>query len=210
VLLLLGANVTPAEVLAFLGANGASDANDLAPFGRIVLDAPVRPGSGDEVQSPLAAGTYLALDAEGEKSSRWPHAEFTVAGSSSPVVLSIPEAVEKTVDFAFKGPTTLIRGELVRFKNEGFLAQMDVALPARSRRAARRLAGALLAGHEAAVERLVSGAPVTFAGPLSTGSLQQETLTAPPGWYVQVSPLPTQDGRSEAQLGMERVIRIVS
>jgi hypothetical protein len=38
--------------------------------------------------------------------------------------------------------------------------------------------------------------------------LQQGTITAKPGIYVQVCFMPTQDGRSHTMLGMERIIRI--
>ena len=47
------------------------------------------------------------------------------------------------------------------------------------------------------------------SGPLSTGAFQQETITAKPGWYVQVCFMPTQDGRPHTRLGMERIIKIV-
>ena len=54
-----------------------------------------------------------------------------------------------------------------------------------------------------------SDAPVSFAGPLSTGAFQQETITAKPGWYVQVCFMETQEGVTHTRLGMERALRIV-
>ncbi len=210
VLVLLDPGVKPGELVALLAADGARDANSVSRFGTIVFDAPLRPGTESEAQISLAAGSYVALNAEGEHSSSWSHTSFTVSASGAPDRLPAPAAVEKTLDFAFKGPRTLHDGELVRFVNEGVLAHMQELLPARGRRSAEALVRSLLIGHERAAERLVSAAPVILAGPLSGGAFQQARVMAPPGWYVQVCPLHTQDGRSEAQLGMERVIRVLS
>jgi hypothetical protein len=210
VLVLLGPDVRAAELLAFLAADKARDADSIVQFGEIVLDAALKPGSSSEVQSSLAPGTYVALNAEGEHSRGWSHAVFTVSAAPEPATLPAAAALERTIDFAFKGPRTLSDGELVRFENEGFLAHIDEALPTRGRRSAQRLAHDLLIGHEAAAERLVSAAPVILAGPLSAGALQQSRIAAPPGWYVQSCMLEIQDGRSQAQLGMERVIRVLS
>ena len=71
-----------------------------------------------------------------------------------------------------------------------------------------RVVNALLAGKEKGLEKLVVGAPVIFAGPLSHGAYEQETITAKPGWYVQACFMDTQDGRSHTRLGMERIIKI--
>jgi hypothetical protein len=210
VLVLLNAGVTVEEFVAFLARNRTVDPNTVSRYGTLVFDGAGRPGSTTEAQTMLAPGTYVALNAEGEKSSKWSHASFAVAASPAPVALPTPGTVEKTIDFAFRGPATLRRGELVRFENEGFLVHMDQALPTRGRRTAERLARNLRLGHEKAAEKLVAGPPISFAGPLSTGALQQETITAAPGFYVQVCFMETQDGRSHALLGMERVIRVIS
>ncbi len=210
VLVLLDPGVAAGELLSFLAADGARDANSIGRFGTIVLDAPLWPGTSSEVQARLLPGAYVALDAEGEHSRSWSYTSFTITPAASPAVLPAPAAVEKTIDFAFNGPRTLRDGELVRFENEGFMAQMDMILPTRGREAAERLAHNLLIGHEAAAEKLVSATPLILAGPLFRSAAQQARIAAPPGWYVQVCPLHTQDGRSEAQLGMERVLRVLS
>jgi len=85
---------------------------------------------------------------------------------------------------------------------------MDIAFPARSRADAERLASDLLNGHQRAAEALVASALADFAGTISGGASQQETITAPDGWYVQACFLETR-GRPDTRLGMERVIRIV-
>ena len=67
---------------------------------------------------------------------------------------------------------------------------------------------ALKTGKEKALEKLIVGPPVGFAGPISNGAYQQETITAKPGIYVQVCFMPAQDGRAHTMLGMERIIKI--
>jgi hypothetical protein len=97
---------------------------------------------------------------------------------------------------------------LVRFENEGYLVHMDIAFPVKSKAVAQKAVKLLLAGKEKQLEKLIAGPPVGFAGPVSTGSFQQETITAKPGWYVQACFMETQDGRDHTLLGMERIIKI--
>lgn len=49
---------------------------------------------------------------------------------------------------------------------------------------------------------------MVFAVPLSTGAFQEETVTASPGWYVQVCFMDSQDGRVHTRLGMVRIIDV--
>lgn len=202
--------VSVAEFYAYLNENKASsDPNSTDKYGSIVFDAAAGKGKATEAQTVLAPGQYVALNAEGEKSSAWPHSSLAIAPSPSPTSLPTPQATEKTVDFAFKGPKVLHVGELVRFENEGYLVHMDVAIGAKSAKAAAKIAKGLAAGQEKGLRKLASGSEANFAGPLSSGAFQQETITAKPGWYVQACFMPTQDGRPHTLLGMERVIRIV-
>jgi hypothetical protein len=207
ILFQLKPGVKLAEVVAFLATKASGDPNTASKYGSIVFDAEAGATS-SEAQTTLQPGEYIALEVAGEGAPK-AHAAFTVAPSSAPVALPAAQATERTIDFAFKGPSTLSDGELVRFENEGFLVHMDVAFPVKSRAAAARAIKLLLAGKEKQTEKLIAGAPVSFAGPLSNGGLQQETITARPGWYVQVCFMQTQDGRDHTQLGMERVIKIV-
>ena len=82
-------------------------------------------------------------------------------------------------------------------------------MPVKSEKVAKQLIKLLLAGNEKQAEKLIAGAPVGFAGPLSSGAYQQETITAKPGVYVEACFMDTQDGRSHTRLGMERIIHIV-
>jgi hypothetical protein len=206
----LNPGVSVNEVFAFLATNKASkDPNTVTKFGSIVFDVEAGKGKPTEAQTILAAGQYVALNAEGEQSAKWARSSFAVAASPAPAALPVAQATEKTIEFSFRGPSVLHVGEVVRFENEGYLVHMDLGFPVKSKKAAQTVAKALLSGHEKGIEKLVAGPPASFAGPLSSEAFQQEVITAKPGWYVQACFMPTQDGRPHTLLGMERVIKIV-
>lgn len=206
-LFLLKPGVSAAEFFAFLSSKAGKDPNNAAKYGSVVFDAETPAGKKTEVQTTLAAGQYVALNAEGEGTPK-AHTSFTVAPAAAPAALPTPQATIRTIDFRFRGPSTLHVGELVRFENEGIEVHMDLAFPTKSRKAAQKVVKALASGNEKGLGKLVAGPPVPFAGPLSTGAYQQVTITAKPGWYVQVCFMETQDGRSHTRLGMERVLKI--
>ena len=210
-LLLLKPGVSVAEVYALLDAGKVGNEPNLASrYVSIVFDGAIpAPGKSSEAQTTLAPGQYVAINAEGDDSAKWPRTSFTVTAAGAPSNLPAPQATERSIDFGFRGPSTLHDGELVRFENEGYVVHMDLAIPTSSRASAQKAVKALLAGNEKSFEKLVSGEPISFAGPLSTGGSQQETITAKPGWYVQACFMETQDGRDHTLLGMERIIRIV-
>ncbi len=201
-----GASFEQAEA-AIQKAHG--DTNAVGKYGSIVFDGEALAGKEAEAQIVLAPGPYVAVLPGGEGKGSKAHADFTVGASPSPAALPAPEATIKAIEFGFKGPSTLRDGELVRFENAGYLVHMNVAAPVRSLKAARLAIKALLAGKEKALEKLISGPPVGFTGPVSPEAFQQETITAKPGIYFEVCFMDTQDGRSHAQLGMERIIKIV-
>jgi hypothetical protein len=208
-LILLKPGVTVAEAEALLSSNKASsDPNGVSKIGSIVFDAEAPKGV-SEAQTALAPGTYLALDPEGDKSSKWPHASFTVIAAAAPVALPKPAAVVKAIDFNFKGASTLHEGTTVGFEDEGYVVHMIIGFPVKSKRAAAQLMKGLKTGKEKGLEKLIAGPPIGFAGPLSTGGYQQETITAKPGFYVLACFMDTQDGREHTRLGMEKLIKIV-
>ncbi|HEX5224993.1 MAG TPA: hypothetical protein VFW29_07670 [Solirubrobacteraceae bacterium] len=197
---------TAAELLAYIG-NKHSDPNGVGKIGTIVFGNEARPGKGSEAQTVLTPGNYVALYL-GEEGEPIAHTEFTVTPSPSPAALPAPEATETSIEFGFRGPTTLHNGELVRFENEGFLVHMIFAVPVRSRAAAKKFTRALIAGKEHQAFRMVAGQPLAWLTPVSSGAFQQTTITAKPGIYVEVCFMETQDGRDHTRLGMERTIRI--
>jgi hypothetical protein len=208
-LFLLKPGITVAEVDAYLQTKKtARDPNSTSKYGSIVFDAEASPGKTVEAQTYLQPGTYVALNGAGEDSAKWPTTSFTVTSAASPVSLPAPAATEQSIDFAFRGPSTLHDGELVRFENAGYLVHMNFAFPVKNMTSAKKVVQALKTGKEKGLEKLIVGPPVGFAGPISNGAYQQETITAKPGIYVQVCFMPTQDGRAHTMLGMERIIKI--
>jgi hypothetical protein len=199
-----GASAT--ELISYVEKKN-NDPNGASRFGSIVFDAESTPGPANEAQTLLAPGQYVAIFIEGEGKLK-AHTAFTVTQAAAPAALPAPEATVRSIDFAFRGPSTLRDGELVRFENEGFLVHMDIAFPVKNKAAAAKLAKGMREGKEHQVFNLISGPPVAFAGPLSSGAFQQETITAKPGWYVQACFMETQDKRDHTLLGMERVIHI--
>ncbi len=200
--------VSIAELEAVLNSKKAKDPNNANGLGTIAFDEEGVPGGTSEAQTQLTPGTWVALDLEGEGGPK-AKAVFTVAATPSPAALPAAAAVERTIEFGFRGPTTLHDGELVRFENEGFLVHMDIAFPVKNHKAALLAAHDLLIGKEKALEKLIAGPPMAFYGPIGHGGFQQETISAKPGWYVQVCFMDTQDGRSHNLLGMERPIQIL-
>jgi uncharacterized cupredoxin-like copper-binding protein len=206
IVFLLKPGVSVAEAEVFSKEKKAKDPNNAGKLGSIVFDTEVNPGQNSEAQTDLQPGQYIVLVGAGEGEAQL-RTHFTVAAAKTPATLPAPQATIRSIEFGFRGPATLHDGELVRFENEGFLVHMDIAIQAKSETDAKRLAKLLLAGKEKQAHKLAVGA-VTFAGPVSNGAYQQETITAKPGWYVQACFMDTQDGRSHTQLGMERVIKI--
>lgn len=208
IVFLLKPGVSVAEAEAFTKEKKAKDPNSTSKLGSIVFDTEVNPGQNSEAQTDLQPGQYIVLVGAGEGEVQL-RTSFTVTAAKSPVTLPTPQATIRSIEFAFRGPSTLHDGELVRFENEGFLVHMDIAFPVKNMKVAKRVVKLLLAGKEKGLEKLISGAPVTFQGPVSHEAFQQETITAKPGIYVQACFMDTQDGRSHTQLGMERIIHIV-
>jgi hypothetical protein len=207
ILVALKPGVTVAEAESFGKSKKAQDPNNVSEIGSIVFDAEASPGAANEVQTELKPGQYLLLSGagEGEPTIR---THFTVVASKAPVALPAPGATMRSIEFNFRGPSVLHVGELVRFENEGFLVHMQIAFPVRNANAARKAVKFLREGKERPVHKLVVGPPAIFAGPLSHGAFQQQTITAKPGVYVLVCFMETQDKRDHARLGMERIIRI--
>jgi hypothetical protein len=183
------------------------DTNYLDPYASLVYDGPSQTGT-SSAQVDLQPGNYFALNVGGQGGNP-AHAAFTVTQSASPATLPTPGATVSSIEFGFTGPKVLHDGELVRFQNLGFLVHMDVWVRAKSLAAAHTIVALLLAGKDNKIGRSVATAFGTFAGPLSSGAVQQSMITEQPGWYVQACFMDTQDGREHTRLGMERIIKIV-
>jgi hypothetical protein len=202
-MVLLKPGVTLAEF-----ANAAAKLSDhtpvdvIDPYATIIYsDALIARGKPTSIQAVLAPGTYVVA---GDKA----HGVFTVGRSAAPASLPKPAATVTAIDFAYRGATTLRDGELVRFKNDGYLIHMFQWARAKSTAAATKAEALLDAGNLQTAQRYetTQGA---FTGPLSSGTTEQETITEPPGVYVLFCAMTSQDGRQHYQLGMFQTIRIV-
>ena len=149
-----------------------------------MFDTEANPGQSSEAQTDLQPGQYIVLVAAGEGEGAAAH-ELSVAAAKSPVALPAPQATIRSIEFGFRGPSTLHDGELVRFENEGFLVHMDIAAPVKNMKAAKQAVKDLLAGKEKALGKLIAGPPVDVRRAGSHGAYQQETITAKPGIYVR-------------------------
>jgi hypothetical protein len=194
----LRAGVTLAEA----SRAGNNDLNALTPYATIVVDAPA-PGT---VQTVLTPGTWVALNLTGQGQPAV--AQFTVTASPSPAALPGPTATETAVEFRFRGPTTLRNGTLIRAQNYGYLVHMIDLVGVRNLSDARALMALLQAGKDTQAQKLAT-AFVTLLGPASPGAMQQEVLTAKPGYYIEVCFMDTQDHREHTQLGMLRLVKVV-
>jgi hypothetical protein len=206
ILFLLKPGATVAELENALKSGAGKDPNRTTKYGTIVFDGEASSGKTNEAQTVLVPGQYVALGGGGHEGPKL-KAPFTVTAAKSPATLPTPEATIRSIEFGFRGPSTLHDGELVRFENEGYLVHMDIIFPVKSDKTAKLAVKDLLAGKEKALEKLIIGEPFGV-GPLSHEAFQQTTITAKPGWYVQACFMETQDGRDHTRLGMERIVKI--
>jgi hypothetical protein len=207
IVFLLNPQVSVAEAEAFVKEKRVNnDPNNTAKLGSIVFDAEAAAGKASEAQTNFQPGHYLLLVGEGEGEAKL-RTNFTVTPAKAPVALPTPQATIRSIEFGFRGPSTLHDGELVRFENEGFLVHMDFLAPVKSHKAAKQVVKDLLSGKGKGFEKLIIGPPFGV-GPLSHEAFMQMTITAKPGWYVEVCFMETQDKRDHTRLGMERIIKI--
>ena len=182
------------------------DLNYLGPYGSIAFDVSADKGT-TSAQTTLQPGNYVAVDLSSSNPDP-PHTAFEIGQAPHPRSLPRPGATISAIDFAFRGPSKLYDGELVRFQNNGFLVHPVQGIGVRNAKTARRLTALLRAANDNEAPKLGISFP-EFAGPLSPGGVQQELINERPGVYVLASILRTQDGREQTQLGMERTIQIV-
>jgi len=204
-LFLLKPGVTVPEFAAAaqstVGKGSPFDALD--PYGSSVFFGFAAEGHPSSAETWLQPGTYVALE-NGNG-----HAVFTVTQSADPATLPVPGAEIDAIDFGFRGASTLHDGELVRFKNDGYLIHMFLFAQAKNATDATKAEALLLAGKsKEAGTKYGTGVAGQFVGPLSHAELQQEVINEPPGVYVIYCAMNAEDGRDHFQLGMFRTITI--
>jgi hypothetical protein len=204
-LILLKPGVTPAELgkaAAALPRDAPLDAID--PYGSFVFDGNATAGVATSAETWLPPGNYVAVN-NGNGFT-----PFTVARSTDPALLPAPDAEIDGIDFAFRGPTALHDGEVVRFKNDGYLIHMFLYAQVKTPADAAKAEALLLANNVPEAKKLyATGVHGQFAGPLSHAELQQEVINQPPGTYILLCAMNAQDGRDHYVLGMFRTITIV-
>jgi hypothetical protein len=202
-LIRLATGVTPAQFATVVSKLGNAPFDAIDPYGSIVFGGSATSAGPTSAQVVLTPGTYIAVN-NGNGFT-----PFTITASSAPAALPAPAATVSAIDFAFRVPTTLRDGELVRFENDGYLIHMALYARVPSVLVARRAEALLLAGKVKQAKKLAIGPSGQFMGPMSQGSMQQEVISQPPGVYVVLCAMNAQDGRDHYQLGMFRTIRIV-
>ena len=163
-------------------------------------------GGPGATQTTLTPGNWVALNVT---SNGQPALEpFTVTQSSTPAVLPTPNTTETAVEFGFHGPTTLHRGTIVREANAGWLVHMVQFIGVKSKAAGEKAMLLLKNGKDSRASQyfLRSGFGM---GPVSHGGMQQQTITARTGYYVEACFMDTQDHREHTTLGMLRLIKVV-
>jgi len=204
----LNDGVTADQLIAFLSTKKAADPNNVEPYGSIVFDVEGGPGTQD-VETKLQPGNYVAFDASANNPAQWPNTTFSISENGSPAYLPAAPQWQKSVEFRFRGPGTLHVGQTIRASNAGWLVHMMIGFGVKNKAAGREAVRLFRAGKDNKVGKLASGGFFSFFGPLSHGAVQQFTLEAQPGWYVEACFMDTQDGREHTRLGMERLIHIV-
>lgn len=201
-LILLKPGVTAKRFLKFVSKLGDQPFDAIDPYATIEFAGASDPSGTTSAQALLPPGNYVAVN-NGNG-----FAPFTIAKSAHPASLPHPGATVTAIDFSYRGADTLHDGELVRFENDGYLIHMVLWASTASVANASAAEADLLKGDTAAAKTYATGMG-QFAGSMSSGAMQQEVITEPPGVYVIFCEMNTQDGRAHFQLGMFRTIQIV-
>ena len=176
------------------------DLNALTETGDLLLVSANAPGS---IQTVMTPGTWIAVNTTSMGKPGF--AQFTVGKSSSPAALPAAKATQSSIEFGFRGPTVLHNGTVVRAQNQGYLVHMIQLIGVRKKSMVPRVIRMLRNGApRKAFRPYVTGVFVSLLNPASPGALQQATLNAKPGSYVEACFMNTEDGREHTQLGMER------
>ena len=200
----LAPGVTIQQAAGAVNASGG-DLNALTPYARLFVSA-AAPAT---VQTVLTPGNYVALNDTGNGQPGF--APFTVTQSTSPAALPAAAATQTAIEFAFRGPSVLHDGTIVRSQNHGFLVHMIYLFRAPHESTALQVMACSRLGQDNQAMQLLgpNSAFVALLGPASPGAMQQQVLSAPPGYYVEACFMDTQDGREHTQLGMVRLVQIV-
>lgn len=178
------------------------DINALTQYGALFVSQ-TAPAT---VQTVLTPGNYVALNITGNGQPGF--APFTVSQSSAPAALPAADETQTATDFAFRGPTVLHNGTMVRAQNRGWLVHMIDLIGVRNAATGRQVMALLRAGRDGRAQKLARGPFLSLLGPSSPGALQQDVLHTKPGYYIEACFMTTLDGREHTRLGMLRLVRV--
>jgi hypothetical protein len=204
----LNPGVTADQFLSFFESGKINDPNDVAPYGAIVLDVEQLPGT-EDIQTKLQPGDYVAFDGASDNPADWSHTTFSIEENGSPQKLPAAQQWQQSVDFRFRGTTTLHTGQVVRASNIGWVVHMMDGFQVKNKAMGRKVVKLLRAGNDAKVEKIAGPGFFSLFGPVSHGAVAQFVLHAKPGWYVEACFMDTEDGREHTTLGMERLVHVV-
>jgi hypothetical protein len=195
--------VTVAQAFAAV-QKAHGDENALTPYGEVIASSQA-PGT---LQTVLPAGDCIALNVTSQNGTPG-FTQFKVHQTGSPATLPAAAATQKSIEFGFKGPKVLHKGTVVRAENAGYLVHMIDLIGLKSKAVWPTVHRMLLAGAPQKKFRpFLNHQFVSLLNPASPGAIQQMTLNAKPGYYVEACFMDTQDGREHTQLGMERLVRV--
>jgi hypothetical protein len=196
----------PGVTVSQLLAAASGDPNNIALIASVVFSPQANKGT-SSAEVDLQPGSYVAVDLNTSQNNP-ALTTFTISRNSSPASLPKPKASLYSIEFAFRGPSTIHDGQLVRFGNHGFLVHMMFAARAPSKAKAEEIARLLKEGKDGKAQSLADGS-YGFFGILTHDQSEQQVVNLRAGYWVLACFMDTQDGREHTTLGMERVIRIV-
>ena len=187
---------------AFAAVQAAKgDLNAITPYASMTVSG--GPGS---IQAALTPGNWLALNVTGNGQPAI--APFTVTQSAAPAVLPAPNVTETAIEFGFRGPTTIHEGTTLRTVNGGFLVHMVQFIGVKNKAAGEKGMALLQAGKDNKAGKYFTHSFFGM-GPVTHGGMEQQTVTAKPGYYDEACFMDTQYGREHTRLGMLRLVRVV-
>lgn len=196
----LNQGATLQQVLAAT-KSGHGDINAITPYASLLVS-----GGPGTTQTKLSPGNWVALNVT--SNGQPAIAPFTVKQSSTPAVLPTPGATETAFEFGFHGPVTLHRGTILREANQGWLVHMVQFIGVKSKAAGEEAMLLMKNGHDNRAGQYFLHSAFGM-GPVTHGGMQQQTVTAPAGYYIEACFMDTQDHREHTQLGMLRLIKVV-
>ena len=205
----LAPGVTIQQAAGAVNASGG-DLDALTPYARLFVSA-AAPAT---VQTILTPGNYVALNDTGNGQPGF--APFTVTQSTSPAALPAAANTQTAIEFAFRGPSVLHDGTIVRSQNHGYLVHMIDLIRAPHESTAMQVMALLKAGEDDQAMQLLgpnsdvrqparpglTGSDAATGAKHPTRLLRRGLLHGHPG---RSGPHPARDGASRPSRGTRKL-----